>query len=111
MLFLKASKSAGLARAAWSLSSMAEIFLNGRFSATTRSAKATAPARRSSPTTSSTMPISLALGARTGSPLTIILSAASTPATRGNRCVPPAPGRSPSLTSGSPTCPAATATR
>ncbi|MNT50262.1 hypothetical protein D3C72_1871760 [compost metagenome] len=37
----------------------------------------------------------------TGSPLTMRLSAASTPITRGRRCVPPAPGIRPSLTSGS----------
>src|ERR1700756_4643899 len=67
MLFLNASKRPGLARAGASLSSMAEILRSGRFSATTRSAKATAPARRSSPTTSSTMPISFARAARTGS--------------------------------------------
>jgi hypothetical protein len=30
-----------------------------------------------------------------GSPLTIMFSAASTPSTRGRRCVPPAPGISP----------------
>jgi hypothetical protein len=34
------------------------------------------------------------------SPLTIMFSAASTPITRGRRCVPPAPGIRPSLTSG-----------
>ena len=39
----------------------------------------------------------------TGSPLTIMLSAASTPTTRGRRCVPPAPGSRPSFTSGSAT--------
>ena len=39
----------------------------------------------------------------TGSPLTIMLSATSTPSTRGRRCVPPAPGISPSLTSGKAT--------
>ena len=37
----------------------------------------------------------------TGSPLTIMFSAVSTPSTRGRRCVPPAPGRMPSFTSGS----------
>ena len=39
----------------------------------------------------------------TGSPLTIMFSAVSTPSTRGRRCVPPAPGIRPSLTSGSAT--------
>jgi histidyl-tRNA synthetase len=37
------------------------------------------------------------------SPLTIMFSAASTPKTRGNRWVPPAPGMRPSLTSGKAT--------
>ena len=39
---------------------------------------------------------------RTGSPLTIMSIARSTPTSRGSRCVPPAPGRRPSLTSGRP---------
>src|SRR5439155_18960530 len=43
-----------------------------------------------------------AASAPIGSPLTIIWSAFSTPTTRGSRCVPPAPGRRPSLTSGRP---------
>jgi len=37
-----------------------------------------------------------------GSPPTITLSAASMPTSRGSRCVPPAPGSSPSFTSGNP---------
>ena len=37
----------------------------------------------------------------TGSPVTIMFSAGSTPSARGRRCVPPAPGSRPSLTSGS----------
>ena len=40
----------------------------------------------------------------TGSPLTIMFSAVSTPSTRGRRCVPPAPGIRPSFTSGSAIC-------
>ena len=47
----------------------------------------------------------------TGAPDTIMLSAASTPTTRGSRCVPPAPGMRPSFTSGSAICAPATATR
>jgi hypothetical protein len=52
---------------------------------------------------SSITPISCALGALTGLPVTIIWSALGTPASRGSRWVPPAPGRMPSLTSGWPT--------
>ncbi len=47
----------------------------------------------------------------TGSPLTIMFSAVSTPSTRGRRWVPPAPGTRPSLTSGSATLVPAAATR
>ena len=47
----------------------------------------------------------------TGSPLTIMLSAVSTPTTRGRRCVPPAPGSRPSFTSGSAICAPGAATR
>ena len=46
-----------------------------------------------------------------GLPLTIIASAASTPASRGRRWVPPAPGGKPSATSGWPTCVLRLATR
>ena len=43
----------------------------------------------------------------TGSPETIMLSAVSTPTTRGSRCVPPAPGRSrASPRAARPACPA-----
>ena len=51
------------------------------------------------------------LGRGSDRPTTIIGSAASTPTTRGSRCVPPAPGRMPSLTSGSPSFAEGTATR
>jgi hypothetical protein len=47
----------------------------------------------------------------TGSPLTIMFSAFSTPITRGSRCVPPAPGIRPSFTSGSATLVPGAATR
>ena len=39
----------------------------------------------------------------TGSPLTIMLTAISSPTARGSRCVPPAPGINPIFTSGRPT--------
>ena len=38
-------------------------------------------------------------------------SAAGTPTSRGRRCVPPAPGTTPSLTSGNPSCAPATTRR
>ena len=41
----------------------------------------------------------------------VISTAFATPASRGSRCVPPAPGMSPSLTSGCPTRAEGTATR
>ena len=44
----------------------------------------------------------LILGAVTGVPLVIIFSAVAAPTRRGIRCVPPAPGMMPSLTSGRP---------
>ena len=68
------------------------------------SAYAIAPAMRSPSITlsNSFCPGKLAINSLlTGSPDTIMLSAASTPITRGKRCVPPAPGIKPSLTSGS----------
>ena len=79
-------------------------------SATSR-ANAIAPARRSPSTIRSTMPHFTASSAFIGFPLTHISTAFATPASRGRRCVPPAPGISPSFTSGWPTCALATATR
>ena len=78
---------------------------SGRLSATDL-AKAIAPASRSP---SITLSNSFCPGSDastslfTGSPLTIMLSAVSTPSTRGRRCVPPAPGIRPIFTSGSAT--------
>ena len=51
----------------------------------------------------STMPAASALGAGTGLPSVHISSASAAPASRGSRCVPPAPGMMPSSTSGWPT--------
>ena len=82
--------------------SRSRIFLSGRFSATTFSAKATPAAVRSPSTISSMRPTFSASSAPIGSPLTIIWSAFCAPTTRGSRCVPPAPGRRPSFTSGRP---------
>ena len=86
--------------------------LRGRFSATTLRANAIAPRRadrRRSISSSSAVPASCVAG--TLAPETIMLSAASTPIARGSRCVPPAPGRRPSLTSGSAICASRAATR
>lgn len=44
-------------------------------------------------------------------PETIMFSAGSRPIARGRRCVPPAPGRMPSFTSGSAICAPGAATR
>jgi hypothetical protein len=66
---------------------------------------------RSSGASVSTRPISFAALAPTCSPEVIISSARSTPTMRGRRCVPPAPGMSPSLTSGRPHLADGTATR
>ena len=58
-----------------------------------------------------TAPCPVELAAGTVAPDTIMLSAVSTPIARGRRCVPPAPGRRPSLTSGSAICAPGVATR
>ena len=85
-----------------------------RRSAAARSrAKATAPASRS-PSMIVEQLLARHLGQQslvTGLPDTIMLSAGSRPSARGRRCVPPAPGRRPSLTSGSATCVPGAATR
>ena len=47
----------------------------------------------------------------TGLPVTIISNAFSAPTARGKRCVPPAPGRMPSFTSGNASWAPASATR
>ena len=56
----------------------------------------------SSPASRSTSPASFARVAEIGSPFAVISSASGTPATRGRRWVPPAPGSRPSFTSGVP---------
>ena len=65
-------------------------------------AKATASATTSPSATLSTIPMALALAASMKAPVVIICSACSTPTRRGSRWVPPAPGRMPSVISGSP---------
>ena len=83
---------------------MSRTLFNGAPEVTKSFAYLIAAACRSSPsTTSSTRPMLFAFAAATGLPVVIISSAAFTPANRGTRCVPPAPGRRPNLTSGKPT--------
>ena len=50
--------------------------------------------------TASNSAVSFSVAAGALVPVTIRLSAFSTPTARGNRCVPPAPGSNPSFTSG-----------
>ena len=57
--------------------------------------------RRPASATALTMPQSSAFAASTNSPNSIICLARAGPTSRGNRCVPPAPGSMPSVTSGS----------
>ena len=65
-------------------------------------ARRTATSRRiAGCTSSSTRPICSAFFARMFLPVRIMSSAAASPTRRGRRCVPPAPGMSPSCTSGS----------
>ncbi len=85
--------------------------LSGSLSATTLSASAIAAATGSPSTTSSNSAVPFSLAAGTVAPETIMLSAASRPITRGSRWVPPAPGNSPSFTSGSAICASDLATR
>ena len=94
-----------------SLSFRSRTRRSGRRSRTTRSAKAMALARRSPVAISSMSPVSCAWRAPIGSPPVIMSSASGRPTSRGRRCVPPAPGRMPSFTSGSPTLASATAMR
>ena len=75
------------------------------------SANLTAPASRSPSTISSTRPSSLASVALMGLPDSIISRAFCAPTTRGRRWVPPAPGSTPSFTSGRPICASLLATR
>ena len=76
-----------------------------------RVANSTAPASRSPSITSSKTPVLESIAAGTEAPETIRLSAVSRPTARGSSCVPPAPGRRPSFTSGSAICVEGVATR
>ncbi len=77
----------------------------------TRPAKATAPAVRSPSNSSSKRPVFASFSAGIDAPETIRLRAASRPTARGSLCVPPAPGRRPSFTSGNAICVPGAATR
>ena len=107
------SKISGWPRAASILSLRSRTLRSGiRLSMTLR-AKASAPSRSlPSSTSSSTRPIRAPAWRGTGLPDTLASRAPSRPRSmRGRRCVPPAPGSRPSLTSGSPNCADGTATR
>ena len=85
-----------------SLSSRSRTRVSDRFSLTTLRAKAM-PAVAGSPSKiSSINSAASASFAGIGSPERIIAAAFSMPTRRGRRCVPPAPGMSPSLISGRP---------
>ena len=75
------------------------------------SAKAAAFSTRSPSTSASKSRVPASCAAGTVVPETIMLSAVSRPTARGRRWVPPAPGRSPSFTSGNATWAPAPATR
>ncbi len=72
---------------------------------------AVAKAMRSPVVTASTTPSDSASAAPTRRPDAIIAAAAAAPISRGRRCVPPAPGISPRVTSGRPTSPSGSMTR
>ena len=75
------------------------------------SANLVAPSPRSPAHTSSTTRAVSASCAVMGRPVVIMSIACANPASRGNRCVPPAPGSKPRLTSGNPTFADVVATR
>ena len=74
----------------------------GRANAASRSA--IQPASTGSSASASTSPASCAAAARRLRPSGIIARAAPMPTRRGRRCVPPDPGTTPRITSGSPSC-------
>jgi hypothetical protein len=94
-----------------SWSGMSRVLRGGLVVTSAEAANSTAPASGSPSTTRSSRAVSARAAASTGSPVTIMSIAFSTPTSRGSRWVPPAPGRRPSLTSGRPSFPSALATR
>ena len=106
------SKISGLPRAGASFSSRSRTFASAAPEAITALANAIAPSRSlPSSTSSSSTPQARACFAENGVPDRIASAAASGPIRRGRRCVPPAPGISPSLISGRPSFALGTATR
>ncbi len=99
------SSKAGFARASASLSSRSRTLASGL--PMTERAKATASSRVEHTASARPGNVSTAMWV----PPTIAFIAATGPITRGRRWVPPAPGRMPSLTSGSPTLAPGEATR
>jgi hypothetical protein len=73
--------------------------------------KAIAAGSKSASTTESNKSVFDSSRAASGLPLTIMFKARSAPTKRGKRCVPPAPGKIPSFTSGNPSCAVAVARR
>ncbi len=94
-----------------SFSVMSRSRCSGSLPATTRSASAIAAGTGSPSTTSSSSAVPFSLAAGTVAPDVIMFKAVSRPTARGSRCVPPAPGSRPSLTSGSAIWASARATR
>ena len=105
------SNAAGLSRNGLILSSRSRVRRSAIRSATARCANAIAACVTSPCAISSTRPYLSASAAGIGSPLRIIGRALSMPIRRGSRCVPPAPGRRPSLISGRPSRVPGAATR
>jgi hypothetical protein len=106
-----ASNSGAFVSAVPSLSARSLVFGCGPPFSTTRSANRIAPSSRSPSITSSTNPWASASAAVIGFDVTTMLSAFSTPTSRGRRCVPSAPGMMPSAHSGRPSFAPAAPTR
>src|SRR5882762_7905483 len=83
---------------------MSRMRRRGLLSLSNLARKSRADSSKSPSAISSTSPSSFALSAAMGLPLVIMRSASAIAMMRGRRCVPPEPGRMPSLTSGSPSC-------
>ncbi len=75
---------------------------NGAFEFASSRLQAIAPARRSPSIRRSTIPSSMLASMPIGLPEAMSSNADCHPASRGNRTVPPAPGRRPRFTSGNP---------
>ena len=109
--FNKAPAAASNAAISWPAILSVRLRARVKFRPRLARAKAMAPASKSPSITASIKPSFSASVAFTGSPGTMIFSAASGPISRGRRCVPPAPGTKPRFTSGRPRFASASATR